>query len=301
MGFMIDVSHYQGSINWPQVAADGCQGAYIKVSDGTGVDSAWQTNHAGAGAAGIPRGMYHFSEDGNAASEAADFASAFSAGWELDPVLDEEKSTANAAFTKAFRTAFRNDTGHERFRVYTSYALLNGAMSPANWIDGDTTIWAARYNSTLGWNHPALVLWQNTSSATIPGILGDIDEDQYMNGWNPAADAPKGIDDMGLNSQWIIDQAKGRAFCAFEVGSNSQIVKTFYAAAKALYGNLNSVVVVFEDDNGNALAPVTQDQSGGTLASNHRWYWQAPSGASSVTIEFDPASPGLIAPYNVSA
>jgi hypothetical protein len=43
------------------------------------------------------------------------------------------------------------------------------------------------------------VLWQNTSAATIPGVLGSVDEDRFMHGWTPAAD--QGVADMQLTDQ----------------------------------------------------------------------------------------------------
>jgi Glycosyl hydrolases family 25 len=189
MSFVFDCSHYQGTINWTQVKADGCLAAYIKTTDGaSGSDAAWQTNHANARAVGIPVGPYHFSEDGNAVAEANNFASCWSAGWNLHPVLDEEKSTASAGFVTAFRSAFRASTGQQGFRVYSSLSLLEGALNPSGWLDADTTIWVARYNSTLGWDNPSAVLWQSTSAANIAGVLGNIDEDFFLNGWTPEAD-----------------------------------------------------------------------------------------------------------------
>lgn len=189
MGFLIDCSHYQGNINWAQVKTDGCLGAYVKTTDGTsGVDAMWQTNHAGAHAVGLPVGPYHFAEGGNVSAEAAHFASVWSAGWELHPVLDYEIAGVNPGWLTAFRTYYRQDTGFQPFRVYASEGNLTGALNPAGWVDPDTTIWAARYAGSLGWSHPQLVLWQNTSSATVPGILGNVDEDQFQNGWTPATD-----------------------------------------------------------------------------------------------------------------
>lgn len=186
---LIDVSHYQGTINWAQLAAAGVDGAYVKVTDGaSGVDANWQTNHAGARAAGIPVGPYHFAEGGNSSAEAAHFASVWPAGWDLHPVLDYEIAGVNAAWLTAFRSDFRADTGFQPFRVYASQGSLVGALNPAGWIDAQTTIWAARYAPTLGWDHPQLVLWQNTSAATVPGVLGHVDVDQFMHGWTPAAD-----------------------------------------------------------------------------------------------------------------
>jgi len=206
MGFLLDASHYQGTINWPRVRADNCLGAYIKVSDGsTGVDPTWQTNHAGARGVGLPVGPYHFAEGGNSGTEAAHFSGAWPAGWDLDPVLDYEIAGANAGWLSSFRLNFRTITGFQPFRVYSGLSLLEGALNPANWIDAETTIWAARYAASLGWNHPALVLWQNTSTATLPGVLGDVDEDQFMNGWTPATDQGGSVALTQTDAQLVVD------------------------------------------------------------------------------------------------
>src|SRR5690349_21788811 len=52
--FGIDVSYYQGSIDWNAAKADGVQFAIIRVSDGTGfLDPRFDENWANAKAAGV--------------------------------------------------------------------------------------------------------------------------------------------------------------------------------------------------------------------------------------------------------
>jgi GH25 family lysozyme M1 (1,4-beta-N-acetylmuramidase) len=193
---LIDVSHYQGAVNWTQTRP-AIQGAYIKVTEGsTNVDGMWVANHANATAAGVLTGAYHFADGGDPVVEANHFADQYQrAAWQLDPVLDAEIAKITAAWIVAFRAQFRARTGVARFRVYSSLSLLTGALNPAGWIDAHTTIWAARYHSSLGWTHPQLVLWQNTSAATVPGVLGSVDADQYQNGWTPAADQGGNVTD----------------------------------------------------------------------------------------------------------
>ncbi len=57
----IDVSHYQGNINWRTVAADrNVSYVYIKATEGMNlVDNMYYQNLRGAHAAGIPEGTYH--------------------------------------------------------------------------------------------------------------------------------------------------------------------------------------------------------------------------------------------------
>lgn len=57
----VDVSHYQGSIEWAAVASDGITFAYIKSTEaGDWVDDTFAANWTGARRAGIDVGAYHF-------------------------------------------------------------------------------------------------------------------------------------------------------------------------------------------------------------------------------------------------
>ena len=57
----IDVSYYQGTIDWNRVAADGVRYAFIRVSDGTGyIDPKFPTYWAQSRAAGIVHGAYQY-------------------------------------------------------------------------------------------------------------------------------------------------------------------------------------------------------------------------------------------------
>src|SRR6202043_2855094 len=62
----IDVSEFQGSINWTTVASHGISFAYIRAGEGTlssgnfYKDKNFQTNWNGAAAAGITPGAYWF-------------------------------------------------------------------------------------------------------------------------------------------------------------------------------------------------------------------------------------------------
>ena len=59
--FGIDVSTHQGAIDWAAVAGDGIDAAYVKASEGaTFEDDRFAENWAGAKAAGLEVGAYHF-------------------------------------------------------------------------------------------------------------------------------------------------------------------------------------------------------------------------------------------------
>jgi lysozyme len=57
----IDVSKWQGEIDWSKVANSGVRFAYIKATEGTGyTDPCFAVNWQSAKSAGVLRGAYHF-------------------------------------------------------------------------------------------------------------------------------------------------------------------------------------------------------------------------------------------------
>src|ERR1700704_2322289 len=91
----IDVSHYQGTIDWAQVAQAGKTFAFIKATEGTSeADPQFQANWNGAKAAGLLRGAYHFYQPGDDPQQQAGyFLNAVQPGpGDLPAVLDIELS-----------------------------------------------------------------------------------------------------------------------------------------------------------------------------------------------------------------
>ncbi|MCM1058249.1 MAG: hypothetical protein NC517_11675 [Firmicutes bacterium] len=89
----VDVSHYQGEIDWRQMKEQGVDFAFIKATEGSGhVDERYEENLENAQAAGIYAGVYHFfSFDSPPASQAAHFiATAGDMSGRLPPVVDIE-------------------------------------------------------------------------------------------------------------------------------------------------------------------------------------------------------------------
>ena len=83
----IDVSHHQGVIDWPVVAGEGVDFAYIKASEGgDNQDELFAENLRAANAAGIDTGAYHFfTLCRSGADQAANFIAAVPASDDLMP------------------------------------------------------------------------------------------------------------------------------------------------------------------------------------------------------------------------
>ena len=96
----IDVSHYQGEINWERAAADGIRFAFIKATEGVSItDETFADHWEAAGEAGIYRGAYHFFRAGTDAEAQAKHFLKVTAGLsaELPAVLDLEVTDRQGA------------------------------------------------------------------------------------------------------------------------------------------------------------------------------------------------------------
>lgn len=89
----VDVSEYQGDIDWPALEAQGVRFAFIRATEGSAyTDRTFAANWAGVADTGILAGAYHFfSFDSPAAAQAENFLAAVPPGGPmLPPVVDVE-------------------------------------------------------------------------------------------------------------------------------------------------------------------------------------------------------------------
>jgi GH25 family lysozyme M1 (1,4-beta-N-acetylmuramidase) len=194
----IDISHWQGTINWTSVAAAGKKFAFMKASEDTDyVDPTYPTNRSQAKAAGLLVGAYHFAQPssvaGNGAAQADHFlAAATPASGELFPVLDLERS--NGLGTAALTTWVRGylDRIYQRTGVraiiYCSPNFWRTYMGDTNWfsLNGYEVLWIAHWTTAPapslpagGWGGDGWTFWQYSSSGSVPGISGRVDLNRY--------------------------------------------------------------------------------------------------------------------------
>ena len=186
----IDVSHYQGRVDWQAVRAAGCAFAFAKATEGAGVtDPEFAANWAGMKAAGLARGAYHFFRPAQDAKEqAAHFLSTVQlAPGDLPPVLDVETNDGVAGSTLVGGVQTWLDAVEPVAGVTpVIYAAASFWDAHLNSDFGRYPLWIAHYTNApspaplpAGWTDWAF--WQYSQSLHISGVGGAADHD-YFNG-----------------------------------------------------------------------------------------------------------------------
>jgi lysozyme len=186
----IDVSSYQGRIDWPRVAAAGKRAAWLRLLTETGsIDARFAENWCGAMAAGLRIGAYLFlAVERPAEGQALAFLQALPAGGTLPPVVDVERGSHGGtprpasvlACARIIEEGLRA-RGGERFArpiVYCSPSYAASYLQGAPAI-GDSGLWCAHYGVAAPdvpppW--PCCAAWQS-GTARVDGVAGPVDID----------------------------------------------------------------------------------------------------------------------------
>jgi lysozyme len=186
----VDVSSYQGSVDWAQVNAAGTSFAIMRVSDGAGhPDSQFAKNWSGAKGHHIVRGAYQFFRPGeDPVAQANLFATMLEDNGgigpgDLPPVLDYETADGQPAATvieraKLWLATMELKTGKKPI-VYT--ASFMSSYTGNNF--SDYPLWVANYGASCplmptGWSK--WIMWQSADNGSVSGITGGVDVDTFQ-------------------------------------------------------------------------------------------------------------------------
>ena len=199
---VIDVSEWQGDIDWAKAKADGVEGAIIRLGYGEGnnADKKAQRNISECKRLGIPFGIYWYSYADTpslAKEEGADVVSKLKQ-FGVNPsdlaypvYYDLEKWTWEGHKPPTDPNVYNNivnnwysalqSAGYKNLGVYSYTSYLQGPLKHAD-IYAKTT-WVAQYGARMGFDSfPTNSRgWQYTSSGKVDGISGNVDMNAFGN------------------------------------------------------------------------------------------------------------------------
>lgn len=184
----MDVSGYQGNVNWSSAKSKGARFVYIKATESTTYKNPYfAQQYNGSYGAGIIRGAYHFATPNTSSGSAqANYFVDHGGGWSRDgktlpPALDLEYNPYGSscygkthaqmvAWVRAFASTVKQRTGRDVV-IYTStswWTLCTGN----NASFGNNPLWIPRYGSSVGalpasWQYRTI--WQYADHGTFPG------------------------------------------------------------------------------------------------------------------------------------
>lgn len=199
---VIDVSGWQGDIDWAKAKADGVEGAIIRLGYGEGnnADKKAQRNISECKRLGIPFGIYWYSYADTpslAKEEGADVVAKLKQ-FGVNPsdlaypvYYDLEKWTWEGHQPPTDPNVYNNivnnwysalqSAGYKNLGVYSYTSYLQGPLKYAD-IYAKTT-WVAQYGARMGFDSfPTNSRgWQYTSSGKVDGISGNVDMNAFGN------------------------------------------------------------------------------------------------------------------------
>jgi len=205
----IDVSNWNGTINWTKVAHAGYRFAIGKATESTNYDDAtYAANRTGSEGAGVVFGAYHFARPSGSTLAGATASAIAQADHfigfatpepgELPPVLDlEVTGRLSARMLQAWTQAWVQEV-YARLGVhplvYSSPAFWTKYLANSTSIAAaGAPLWIAHWTSASqpwvpaqNWNGFGWTMWQWTDCASVPGIAHCTDGDR-LKGASPRA------------------------------------------------------------------------------------------------------------------
>lgn len=250
----IDVSAWQGSIDWEKVKASGVDFVFIRAAyrgsqyGSLSQDSMLKNHIAGAQAAGLKVGLYIFSQAITVAEgrEEAQYLIQIAKNYHIDLplVIDYEYVNngrlINANLSKQTATDICNAfcqtveaAGYDSM-VYANPSMLKNQLYP----DQLGRLWLAHYTTQTNYTTRSYEYWQCSDSGTVPGVGGSVDLDYWFEP-NPVVEKKSPFTDV-VSTDWYYDVVlsaygtgivKGMTDTTFEpngTASRGQVITMIY-------------------------------------------------------------------------
>jgi lysozyme len=189
----VDVSKFQGDIDWTALKANGVQFAWIKATEGGDhLDEKFEANWNGAKLAGVPHGAYHFVYWCRPPLEEISFfeQAAPVEPDALPPVLDVEATptskTCKRHLTPESAIADMSVMLQEMERhygkrpvIYTTVDFYQAILADGAFSDYPIWVRSTKYHPAVRYGSRAWSFWQYQSDGALPGIAGHVDRDAF--------------------------------------------------------------------------------------------------------------------------
>jgi lysozyme len=183
----IDVSYYQGDIDWQAVAADGVKFAITRVNHGGFMDPKFDQNWAAIREMGMLRGAYqYFNPSGDPVAQAQTFIDKVGPlqPGDLPAVIDVESTdglspSAIASNVATWLELVEEATGRQPM-IYTAGYFWNDNVETDAF--NDHPLWTAHYTNACPYvpdPWAQWTIWQYTSSGAVAGISGNVDRNRF--------------------------------------------------------------------------------------------------------------------------
>ncbi len=182
----VDLSKWQGEVDFPAIKAAGRSYVFIKATQGAReVDPNYRRNISDARKAGLAAGSYHFYMT-NESPEAQFVHMSTNVSLltgDLPPVVDIELLSRNTLQKPASELKLFLSLLEKKYRVkpivYSGESFANEYLAGFSGFP----LWLAEYNKDrapklpLDWKR--WTFWQHTQSGTVPGVSGKVDLDRF--------------------------------------------------------------------------------------------------------------------------
>lgn len=281
----MDVSYWQGLINWERVKADDIDFAilrcgYVKTLGRPQVDQQWKRNAQECERLGIPYGVYIYSyaKTVEAAKAEADHVintlKGFSPTYPVYFDLEEKslESTSNRMLLANMASAFCDKIAAAGYTpgIYANTNWWNNYLTDPVFDQWER--WVAQYNSKCSYTRGSYRLWQCSASGKVDGIVGNVDLDLEFDG--AFASNPVRKTWVKVGSNWYLRDSGGNNLIGWQVVDGQR----YYLAAS---GVMQTGWVSYEGSwyylSGSGAMKTGWARSGG------KWYYLDPSSGRMLT------------------
>lgn len=281
----MDVSYWQGLINWERAKADGIDFAilrcgYVKTLGRPQVDQQWKRNAQECERLGIPYGVYIYSyaKTVEAAKAEADHVintlKGFSPTYPVYFDLEEKslEGTSNRMLLANMASAFCDKIAAAGYTpgIYANTNWWNNYLTDPVFDQWER--WVAQYNSKCSYTRGSYRLWQCSASGKVDGIVGNVDLDLEFDG--AFASNPVRKTWVKVGSNWYLRDSGGNNLIGWQVVNGQR----YYLAAS---GVMQTGWVSYEGSwyylSGSGAMKTGWARSGG------KWYYLDPSSGRMLT------------------